>query len=69
MLQKLYTLRAYASRKQGESGRVSPLETSNTDDWTTAKHYAKNLANDHGACVTVNNTTGERHWIERQPWK
>ncbi len=66
MIQKLYTIRAYESRARGESGRVSPIETSSTDDWSTAKHYAQHLANARGACVIANNVTGERHWFERQ---
>lgn len=59
----LYKLRAYKSRTAGESGRVTPDETSSSGSWATAKHYAKQYADYHGACIVENTETGERVWF------
>ena len=63
MILKPYTVRAYESRAQGESGRATPKESSGAHDWRAAQHYAKQLAQDYGAAVIVNNETGARHWV------
>lgn len=59
----IYVIRAYPSRKSGESGKVLPLEECFTGNYATAKHSAIQLANAHGASVLVNRETGNREWF------
>jgi hypothetical protein len=59
-----YTIRAYKSRQQAESGRFQPEDNSNTGSWTTAQHIARGLATDYGFALVVNNETGERHYFD-----
>ena len=58
----LYRIRAYKSRVEGESGRLSPLNTSSTMDFKTAEHTAKALAKEYGSAVIENTETGNRVW-------
>ena len=59
----MYRLRAYASQKAGESGRVTPANTCTTGAWPGAVHTAKGWAAHYGACVIENTATSERHWF------
>lgn len=57
-----YSIRAYPSRTLGESGRVTPVNTSSTGDLNTAVHTAKQFSAYYGAAVVENVVTGNRVW-------
>ena len=59
----LFSIRAYSSKSEGERGRNSPLYSSSTGNFDTAKHTARSLAKDYGCSVVENKETGNRTWL------
>jgi hypothetical protein len=60
-----YTIRAYHSRQEAESGRVRELEKCETGSWHTAQHLAVQMSREDGYAILVNDKSGARHCYEK----
>lgn len=63
----MFKVRAYESRSDGESGRVTPAYASSSGSLDTATFVAVQLASEYGAAVVEDASTGLRLWHEAKP--
>lgn len=62
----IYHVRAYSSKIDGESGRVTPICVEKTNQFLTAEHNAKQLSSHYGATVLENRETGNKIWYVKK---